>query len=180
MKNIKIVSSKRILKGRLLEVFETHLVLSSGGKRVHHIATRPPIVSVFPITEGYDIFLVSQYRYLLDKTTLEAMAGFIEPNESPLQAAKRELKEETGLVAKKWEKFVTAELAGSVFKGQAHLFFAKDLKEGEALPEESENIQLVRMSLDEAVKRVLRGEINHAASMIGILFLDRLKRNNKL
>ena len=69
---------------------------------------------------------------------------------------------------------------GSVFKSAVHLFFAKDLEMGTASPEDLEDISLVEISLSEAVSKVMSGEIDHAASMIGILMLEKLVRGNKI
>lgn len=175
----KILSRKKILKAKLFDVEE--LKIESGNKtRLHHVAKRRPTVSVFPITQNYELYLVSQYRYLLKKQTLEAMAGFIEENESPIEAAKRELVEETGIKAKLWKRLIKVEMSASVFKSKSHLFLARGLKNGTSRPDEDENIKLVKLSLDKAVNKVLRGEINHSSSVIGILFLDRLRREGKL
>lgn len=180
MSHIKIVSEKTIFKAKLFDVYETEIVLPNGEKRIHHNAKRHPTVTVFPLTQAYDIYLVSQYRYLHKKVTIEAMAGFIDSGETSLQAAKRELKEETGLTATHWEELARAEFAASVFKGTAHLFLAKGLEPGESNPEPGEEITIIKMSLEDAVKKVILGEINHSASMIGILMLDRLRRKKKL
>lgn len=179
MNKWKILSQKIVLKAKLFDVKELK-IKNNDRERVHHIAERHPTVSVFPVTQNLDIYLVSQYRYMLKKQTLEAMAGFIDKNETPLDAAKRELKEETGITANYWEKFAQIEMSASVFRSVAHLFLAKDLKEGVAHPEEGEDVKLVKMSFEEALKKVMIGEINHAASMTGILLLDKLMEEGKI
>ncbi len=175
-----VVGQKTIFKAELFEVKEIEIELSNGSKKIHHIAERRPTVSVFPITDLYDIYLVSQYRYLFRKVTLESMAGFINTNESPLQAAKRELEEETGLVASHWEELQRVELAASVFKASIYIFLAKDLEQRKQRPDESEDITVVKLPLSLAVEKVISGEINHASSIIGILLLDRLRKLKKI
>ncbi len=176
----KIVSQKTAFKAKLFTVEELKLQRPNKKEKIHHIARRNPTVTVFPLTNSYELYLVSQYRYMLEKKTLEAMAGFIDTGETSVQAAKRELIEETGISANQWEELSRIELAGSVFRAQAHLFLAKDLTFGQAKPEEDEDIEVIKMSLQEAVAKVMSGEINHSASMIGILMLDKLRKEKKL
>lgn len=174
-----VASTKTVYKAKLFQV--KRLRIKFGNKEfVHDIAERHPTVSVFPITDNFELYLVSQYRYMLRKQTIEAMAGFIDRGESVLEAAKRELKEETGIVAKDWQELTKIEMAASVFKANSTIFVARNLEQGEAQNEDSEDIDIIKMSLDEAVKRVISGQINHSASIIGILMLDKMRRENKL
>jgi hypothetical protein len=71
-------------------------------------------------------------------------------------------------------------MAGSVFKSKGHLFLAKGLEIGENKPEEDEEISIVKIPLSMAVEKVMVGEINHSATVIGILMLDRLRMEKKL
>lgn len=180
MNRWKIISRKSILEAKLFEVKQIDFENKSGDKKVHHIAERVPIVSVFPLTDQYEIYLISQYRYMLRKIVLEAVAGFMEKRETALAAARRELKEEAGIEAYQFEEIGKAEVAGSVFKGKMHFFLAKGLEIGDNKLDESEEITVVKMPLEQAVEKVILGEINHSASMIGILLLDKLRSQKKL
>jgi 8-oxo-dGTP pyrophosphatase MutT (NUDIX family) len=118
---------------------------------------------------------------MLGKTIISAPAGFMDKDkETPLQAAKRELEEEVGITANQWEALTNVGLGNSVIHSKAYLFLAKDLTFGKASPEEDEHIELCKMSLQEAVGKVMIGEISGVTNMFGILFLDRLKREKKL
>ncbi len=180
MKKWKILSQKKVYKAKLFEVKELKIKLPSGATRIHQVAERRPTVTVLPLTDYYEVYLVSQYRYMLSATSLEAMAGFIEKGETALSAAKREMKEEMGISANQLEEIARIQMAASVFKAVAHIFLAKDLEVGSSEPDEDENITLVKIPLSEAVGKVARGEISHAASVIGILLLDKLRSENKL
>lgn len=175
MNQWKIVSQKSIFDADLFDVKEIKFKNKEGEEKIHHIVERTPTVSVFPLTDSYEIYLVSQFRYTLKKITLEAVAGYIDTKEMPLAAAKRELEEETGIIAKQWEEIIRVEMAASVIKGKNHLFLAKGLQISRPKKEEGEEISLVKMHLSEAAKKVMNGEINHAASMIGILMLDKMR-----
>ncbi len=178
MKNTR--SQKTILKTDLFSVKEIKFLSAKGKKKIHHIAKRNPTVSVFPLTDTYDIYLVSQYRDTLGKIALEAVAGFMDKDETSLAAAKRELKEEAGISAAQWEELARIEMASSVFKGINHLFLAKGLEKTLQNLQDDEDIKVVRISLNDAVDKVMSGEINVSSSVIGILLLDKLRKEKKL
>lgn len=179
MASIKVTSEKILLKTSLFEFVESQVSIGDVKDTYHHIR-RKPAVMVFPITQNYDIYLIWQYRYLYEKTVLEAVAGFIDEGETPMEAAKRELKEEIGLVAGTLDHILKTEIAGSIVKSTLHLFLAKDLKEMQHNREAGEEISLVKMPLDEAVEKAMRGEFHNATTVAGILMLDKLRRDKKI
>lgn len=180
MSRWKIVSQKTILKAKLFDVKRIDFETKTGKKKIHHIAERTPIALVFPLTDSYEIYLVSEYRYMLNKTVLQAVAGHVERKETAIAAAKRELKEEAGIQAMQLEEIARIEMSGSVFRSKSYLFLAKGLEMGDNNLDENEEITVVKMPLELAVEKVMLGEINHSASMIGILLLDKLRAQKKL
>lgn len=180
MSQWKIISQKPVFKAKLFNVKEVIIEGEAGKRKLHHVAERVPIVSVFPLTDSYEIYLISEYRHMLQKTIIEAVAGHIEKGETAIAAAKRELAEEAGINAMQLEELARVEMSGSVFKSRTHIFLAKGLEFGEANLDEDEEIELVKLPLTQAVEKVMTGEINHATSMIGILMLDKLRAQKKL
>jgi len=180
MNQWKIVSQKTILRAKLFDVRQIEFENKNGKKKIHHQADRIPIVSILPLTDSYEIYLISEYRYMLKKTVLEAVAGHVEKKETTIAAARRELKEEAGISAMQLEEIARIEMSGSVFKSKTHLFLAKGLEVRDNNLDDDEEISVVKMPLEEAVGKVILGEINHAASMIGILMLDKLRMQKKL
>lgn len=176
----KTLSQKTIFKAGLFSVEEIKFLSQKGKKKIHHIAKRNSTVSVFPLTETYDIYLVSQYRDTLGKAALEAVAGFIDSKETTLAAAKRELKEEAGVIAGQWEELARIEMASSVFKGTNYIFLAKELEKTSQSLQDDEEIKVIKISLQDAVDKVMSGEINVSSSVIGILLLDKLRKEKKI
>lgn len=173
-------TEKKVFSSSLFQVNSMQLVYSNGDKVTHDIAIRKPTVAIFPLTDTYELYLIAQYRPLLKKVTLEAVAGFIDGKETSLQAAKRELQEETGITAMQWEMLTTIDLAASVFKAQSHLFLAKGLDLGKPHPDIHEEIEIIKMPLSQAAQKVLTGEITLSSSIIGILLLEKLRKEKKL
>lgn len=175
----KVISSKTVFKAKLFDVVEETLSAKNDEFHFSTVYTHS-VSSVIPITPKGEIYLIKQYRYLFDETMLGIISGFIDEGESPLQAAKRELKEEAGIEASQWE-FITKIVAmRSVVKHVINLYVAKDLEISQQNLQDEEEIELVKMPLSEAVEKVMRGEIYHSSSVTGILLLNELKRKKQL
>lgn len=172
--NIDGVKSKNILKAFAFDVEEYDISLTSGKEVIHTVVKRHSTVTALPVTDDGYVYLVKQYRYLFEKWMLEGVAGFVDEGESPLNAAKRELKEETGIVAGSWEEIAKLDLAASVIKAGVHVYLARDLEFGQAEPEEDEEIELVKMPLKEAIEKIFQGEITLSATVTGLLMIEKL------
>lgn len=177
---MKITSQKTVFKGLYFEVKENKLDFGNGVLRTHHDIYRAPAVSVFPLTESYEIYLIRQYRYILGKEITEAIAGMVDGDESPIEAAKRELQEEAGITAQEVTEMRQVSIGASFYFATQHLILAKGLTVGESHPEETERITRVKLSLDEAVQKVMQGEISTASSIIGILLLNEMRQRGEI
>ncbi len=128
-------------------------------------------IGIIPVDdEGYT-WLVGQYRFPLGAYSWEIPEGGGPLDEDPLTAARRELAEETGLTAARWELLLEMHLSNSVSDEHALIYLARDLTPGPADPDETEQLTVRRLPLDEAVEMVLRGEITDAMSVAGLLRL---------
>lgn len=176
MSKWKIKSQNTVFSQRLFKVKEQKILLPNGKEREYSIVERRGISVIFPISDKLELYLIRQFRYLFDKKILEAVAGHIDDGETPLEAARRELKEETGIIALDWKEILELETSASVIRSSIHIFLAKGIKIGKPSPEEGEEIELVKMSIENAIKKIMDGEIKTASTIIGVFLLDRLNK----
>lgn len=126
-------------------------------------------IAVLPIDqEGYT-YLVGQYRYVLSRYSWEIPEGGCPEDEDPLTAAKRELKEETGLAAKHWTPILEMDLSNSVTDEHSISYLAQGLTNGFARPEETENLQVRKVHFTELVRMVLDHEVRDALTIATVL-----------
>lgn len=155
---------------------EEHQVLNPAGNpgiygKVHFKNRAMAIVPVD--AEGFT-WLIGQYRYTLEEYSWEIPMGG-GPNENDiLESAKRELKEETGLTAKKWTKILKIHTSNSVTDEVGWVYLAEDLEQGETEFEETEVLVIKRIPLKEAIDMVMSGEITDSISIAGLLKVGRI------
>lgn len=129
-------------------------------------------VGVIPIDDQDHTWLVGQYRYATGQFSWEMPEGGAEPGESTEATARRELKEETGLhVGTLTPLFAGVVLSNSITDEQAHAFVGTNLVPGEAMADDTEELSVRRLPVDEAIQMVLDGEINDAFSVMAFLRL---------
>jgi 8-oxo-dGTP pyrophosphatase MutT (NUDIX family) len=133
-------------------------------------------IAVVPLAENGDTFLVGQYRYTLDIYSWEVPEGGGAKTETPLEAAQRELREETGITAARWTYLGEAHLSNSATDEVGCVFLAEELTLGEAEPDGTEELRLRRLPFDEAVQMALTGEISDGLAVIGLLRADSFLR----
>ncbi len=167
------ISSQEIFNGVAIHLFKDEILLPNGHKGIREIIRHPGAVCVLPITDNGDIIFVNQFRYALNKVTLEVPAGKLEKGEDPKEAALRELSEETGLSAKNiipmGELYTTPALIDEVI----HMYIATDLTEGEQHPDEDEFVNTLKIPLSKAVDMVMNGEIKDSKTQTIILKAEK-------
>ena len=152
-----------------LTIEEDEVIHPDGKKGVFAVAEILPGISVLPIDDKGDAYLIEEFRYALKRKSIEASSGAIEPGEMPLEAAKRELEEELGIQAQDWVELGVVHPLTSNIHSPAYLFLARKLTFTRAHPEGSEIITPVKMPFEKAVKMVMKSEIVHAPSCVLIL-----------
>ncbi len=126
-------------------------------------------VGILPIDKDGNTYLVGQYRYTIEQYSWELPEGGAPLHEDPLEAAKRELQEETGLIANKWTTLIELHTSNSVTDEYAIGYIASDLEQGKSDPEDSEDLRVKKLPLEEAVQMALDGRITDAFSVAILL-----------
>lgn len=158
-----------IYGGRRLRLHRDEVELPSGRRIYREVVVHPGSVAVVPVTKDGDVFLVKQFRYAVSSELYEIPAGTIERGESPEQCAVRELGEEVGLIARRMEKLGQFYTSPGVMNEVMHLYRATNLIKMEHKPEEGINV--VRMTLGQAVDKIKKGEILDAKTICGIFWV---------
>jgi ADP-ribose pyrophosphatase len=182
-----LVASELVHRGHILE-FRIDTVERADGRRAQRdVAVHPGAVAIVALDPEECVLLVRQYRHPAGRTLLEIPAGTLERDaatgavEDPDGAARRELEEETGYRAGRWERLTDFWTAPGFATERMHLYLATDLAPaaGERLtPDEDEALQLVRMPWRDAVAAAERGEIVDAKSLVGLFWLARRLEGN--
>ncbi len=166
----RIKSSKKIYFHHLITVFEDRLDLD-GQDKLYVRAIRRDYSTVVPFMSEKEIVVIKSYRHLVDSIQLETPSGYIEDGEGPYEAAKRELKEETGYEARKIVSLGHYTLDYSMFEQNGNIFAAYDLLTNkEAKSEQSlgkmEKIEVDIITIDEIKRLLYQGKILNAASIV--------------
>ena len=174
--NWKTLSSKTVYENPWLEISHREVINPAGKDGIYGVVKfKNKALGIIPLDEEGYIYLVGQFRYAVNEYSWELPEGGGPLGEDMLDAAKRELKEETGLIATTWTKLSRIHTSNSATDEEGFLFIAEGLSQSEAEPEETEELQVKRIHLSEAVDMVMRSEITDSISMIGILMAARLK-----
>jgi ADP-ribose pyrophosphatase len=173
---MKIISSKEILKNKLFAVTEERAVDPDGFEIQRSIVRHPGSAVMMPVDEKGHLLLVQQYRLPAQQKLWEIAAGRIDPGETALKAAKRELREETGYSAKKWVKLASFYPSPGYVGEKMNLFLALDLTDGERELMEDERIEMRWFSRKEIGEMIRSGKILDGKTIVGyFLWLDWLK-----
>lgn len=164
-----------------IQVTEFQVVNPSGGPGIYGVVHFKNLaIGMVPLDEQGHLWLVGQYRYPLQAYSWEIPEGGGPLDVDPLLSAQRELLEETGIRATHWQLILTMHLSNSVSDEKALIYLATGLSYHDSQPEETEQLQLRKVKLEEAYEEVLQGKITDSISVAAILRLMLMKKENQL
>ena len=159
-----------IYENKWIGVTEYDVVNPGGGKGIYgKVRYKNLAIGVLPLDHVGNTWLVGQYRFVLDAYSWEIPEGGGDPALPPVGSARRELLEETGLVAAEWLPLMEMHLSNSVSDERAYIFLARGLEQREAEPEETEQLVVRKLPFEEAYRMVETGEITDSMSVASIL-----------
>ena len=163
-----IKERRKIFENDFFKVFEDDVIQPDGKDGKYATICFVRGVSVLPLDDDGFVYLTKQFRYALEREDLEVVSGAVE-DEEPLEAARREAKEELGIEAEEWTDLGRIENDTSITNSRAQLFLARKLSFGEPEREGTEQIETVKMKFADALDQVLKGEITHGQTVALIL-----------
>jgi len=164
-----VTGTKVIYHNPWLKLREDKVIRPDGKRGIFGVVSILPGVSVLPMDNKGNVYLTKEYHYGVARVTIEAVSGGINGRESKIEVAKRELKEESGLVAKKWIYFGVVDPFTTVLFAPNYLYLAQGLTQFKAEPEDTERIKIIKVPLKKAVKWVMENKITHSATAVLIL-----------
>ncbi|MCF7807660.1 MAG: NUDIX hydrolase [Candidatus Marinimicrobia bacterium] len=178
MKNLNLtekrLSRETVFKGRLLHVVRDEAELPNGHLTTREGILHPGAVVIIPFLDEKTLIMERQYRYMPDQIFIELPAGKLDPGEEHLMTGKRELLEETGYVAEKWEFLNYLYPAIGFADEQMALYSARDLSFQGINRDEDEFLEIIEVPLSEALEMVRAGEISDAKTMVGLFWAEKL------
>ncbi len=168
--NVRVLSSKRLYKGKVIQVKLDRIVEPGGVEASREVVEHRGSVVIIPRLPDGRVVLVRQYRYAARQQLWELVAGSMEPGESVMRAARRELQEETGYRARTLKRLFSFYPSPGILTEQMHLVEARDLTLSEASPEADERIEVADFSRDQIEKLLRNKKIIDGKTLVGLLW----------
>ena len=174
--SVRVLSSKTVFRGRVFSVVSQQVEEPDGVKVRRDIVQHPGSIVILAVDDSGKtprVLLERQYRHAAGARLWELPAGSLDPGEDPARAARRELLEETGYSAAKWQKALYFFVSPGFLTESMHVFLATDLKKGQAQPEDDERIAVRFFPLHQAVQMAMSGKIIDAKTVAPLLWLEK-------
>jgi ADP-ribose pyrophosphatase len=169
VKREKKLATQQIYRGRAVNIRVDTVEKASGKKTTREVVEHSDCVAVVALDEQGNVLLVRQFRHAVDKFLLEIPAGGIDPGEEPIDAVRRELQEEIGYFPRKTDKLGGFYATPGYGTEYLHCFVATDLVPARLVAEDTDEIELLRVSPKQIPRLIASGEICDAKSIAALL-----------
>lgn len=172
----KQLEREEIYNGLVLHVVKDKVLLPNGGTSIRELCLHKGAAAVIPLTDDGSAVMIRQFRYAHHREYLEIPAGKLDSiDEAPLDAAKRELREETGMSAERYTYLGVIDTTPALIDEKIHLYLAEGLSEGEMELDDDEFVSVEKIPLPVLVEMVMSGEIRDSKTQIAVMKVARLK-----
>lgn len=172
----RTVSSRVLLRGKLLDVREDQVLLPDGSTATREYIRHPGAAVMIALLEDGQLVLERQWRQPLSRVLIELPAGKLDAGEDPLACARRELEEETGYIAELWSELATVHPCVGYSDERLVFFLARGLRQGCARPDHGEHLEVFSATLDQCLEWARQGVITDGKTLVGLFWADKILR----
>lgn len=172
----EIHSRSQIYRGRVFTLVQESVTLANGADAQLDVIDHPGAAAIVPLIEKSEVLMLRQYRHAVRTTLWEIPAGTLDPEETLLDCAGRELIEETGYRANRWHKLGEIVPVPGYSSERIHIWLARDLVPASQNLDQDEVIEVERVAFGEALAMIRRGEIQDAKSICGLYLAEQYLR----
>ncbi len=173
------VGTETIFEGKIIKVRLDTVRLPNGKDATREIVEHPGGVAVVALDADENVYLVQQYRHPFEEIITEIPAGKLDPGEEPFSCCVRELEEETGLIAERYDYLGAFMLSPGFCREWIHIYLARDLKSGKMHLDPDEFLEIQKVPLKTMYQRIMQNELQDAKTVMGILRTCALLQEEK-
>ncbi len=174
----QLIEKQTVYTGQKIKLEVHHLIDDQGRRFKKEVVVHPGAVVIVPFLKPDTLVLIRNHRYTVGQTLVELPAGTLEKGELPMNAAGRELQEETGYLAGKLKPLTSFYASPGILTEKMYIFAAYDLERTASALEVDEEIELSFVTWDQAIEMIQFGQIQDAKTIATLLMVDRFWRSN--
>ncbi len=174
MDDFKVLKAEKIYSGRVVGLARETIAFPDGKEAVREIVQHPGASAMVPMISPTEVIMIKQFRYSAKKMLWEIPAGTLEPGETPLACAERELVEEIGYRAGKMTPLGGFYTSPGFCNEFLHLFLATDLEPAKSNLDKDERLEVHRIPMKEAIRKIETGDIIDAKTIVGLLKVSHI------